>query len=120
MPMMSSAAAMTARLPEMATARGAATAPGAVAWSIVIVAWLAGTVAWLIGVVGVVGWLTCIVGWPAGVAGWLTGMVPGPTGTIVPGASIPVNLDHAPCQPSEVLGHRSNCCERGAPAIQIS
>src|ERR1700685_2733255 len=105
MPMMSSAAAMTARLPEMATARGAATAPGAVAWSIVIVPWLTGTVPRLIGVVG---WLICIVGWPARVAGWLTGVVPGPTGTIVPGASVTVNRDHARCQPSGVLGHRSN------------
>src|ERR1039457_5122201 len=116
MPMMSSAAAMTARLPRVATVPGAATAPGAVAWSIVIEPWLTGTVPRLIGVVG---WLICIVGLPAGVAGWLTGTVPGPTGTIVPGASIPVNLGHAPCQPSGVLGHRSNCSERGAPAIQM-
>ena len=105
--MMSSAAAMTARLPELATARGAAT--GTAAWSIVTVPWLTGTVPRLIGVVG---WLICVVG-------WLTGTVPGPTGTIVPVASIPANRAHAPYQPSGVLGHRSDGCECGAPAAQI-
>ena len=51
---------------------------------------------------------------------WLgTAGVRRPTGTIVPGASIPVNLVHAADQPCEVSGHHSSGCDRDAPAVQI-
>ena len=42
-----------------------------------------------------------------------------PTGTIVPGASISVNRDHAADQPSGVSGHCSMGCDRVVPVAQI-
>ena len=47
-----------------------------------------------------------------------TGGVFLPTGTIVPGASMLTNRDHAAVQPSGVSGHRSSGWDLAPPAVQ--
>jgi len=42
-----------------------------------------------------------------------------PASTIVPGASMAVNRDHAPDQPSRVRGQLSSGCDTDSPAGQI-
>jgi hypothetical protein len=60
-------------------------------------------------------------GGPAGAAvGGPGGVTRGePASTIVPGASMAVNLDHAPDQPSRVRGQLSSGCDTDSPAGQI-